>query len=125
VLLFLVWWCNPGLFSPVFRIAFYEPPGQILGAAELVDRAALTSFLGNCQFKYGGIAKAPGEHAGRDFMSLPYEYAAKPLSRSIPHVPLARGDRYVSTTGVRGRRVMGYRTLGSLDQREAVDCTMG
>ena len=56
--------------SPVLQTTFYEPPDQILGAAELVDRAALTSFLGNCQFKFGGIAKAPGEHAGRDLTSL-------------------------------------------------------
>ena len=70
MLLFLVRRCNTGLFSPVFQIIFYEPLDQILGAAELVDRAALTSFLGNCQFKFGGIAKAPGEHAGRDLTSL-------------------------------------------------------
>jgi len=36
---------------------------QILGATELVDNVALASFLGNCQFRFGGIAKAPGEHA--------------------------------------------------------------
>ena len=108
----------------MFQIALYEPPGQILGAAELVDWAALTSFLGNCQFKFGGIAKAPGEHAGRDLVSLPYGYVVRHLSRPIPHVPLPRGDRYVSTAGI-SRRVMGYRVLGSLDQREAVDCTMG
>jgi len=36
---------------------------QILGATELVDKAALVSFLGGCQFKYGGIAKASGESA--------------------------------------------------------------
>jgi len=34
---------------------------QILGAGELVDSTALASFLGNCQFKFGGIGKAPGE----------------------------------------------------------------
>lgn len=70
-------WCGgaiqAGLFSPMLQTAFYEPPGQILGAAELVDRAALTSFLGSCQFKFGGIAKAPGEHAGKGFISLLYE----------------------------------------------------
>ncbi|KAF9649787.1 terpenoid cyclases/Protein prenyltransferase [Thelephora ganbajun] len=36
---------------------------QILGATELVDATALALFLGNCQFRFGGIAKAPGEHA--------------------------------------------------------------
>ncbi|KAF8073552.1 terpenoid cyclases/protein prenyltransferase alpha-alpha toroid [Lyophyllum atratum] len=35
---------------------------QILGASDLVDASALAMFLGSCQFKYGGIAKAPGEH---------------------------------------------------------------
>lgn len=65
MLLFLVWKCNQGIsLYPIFQAAFYKPPGQMLGATELVDNIALTSFLGNCQFKYGGIAKAPGEHAG-------------------------------------------------------------
>lgn len=108
MLLFLVWRCNPGLFSLVFQIAFHEPPGQILGAAELVDRAALTSFLGNCQFKFGGIAKAPGEHAGRDLTSFLHGYVMRQFFRSIPHVPLSRVDCYVSTAGIRGRRDMGH-----------------
>ncbi|KAF8903087.1 terpenoid cyclases/protein prenyltransferase alpha-alpha toroid [Gymnopilus junonius] len=34
---------------------------KILGAGDLVDADALASFLARCQFKYGGIAKAPGE----------------------------------------------------------------
>ena len=67
MLLLLVWRCNSGLFSHAFQITFHEPPDQILGAAELVDKAALASFIGSCQFKFGGIAKAPGEHAGADF----------------------------------------------------------
>ena len=37
---------------------------QILGAGDLVNRTALARFLALCQFKYGGIAKAPGEHPG-------------------------------------------------------------
>ncbi|KAH9932713.1 terpenoid cyclases/Protein prenyltransferase [Epithele typhae] len=34
---------------------------NILGAGDLVDRAAMAAFLAECQFKFGGIAKAPGE----------------------------------------------------------------
>lgn len=41
-------------------------PLQILGAEDLVDSNALASFLGRCQFKYGGISKAPGENPGRN-----------------------------------------------------------
>jgi hypothetical protein len=37
---------------------------QILGKAHLVDRQANVSFLSSCQFKYGGISKAPGERPG-------------------------------------------------------------
>ncbi|KAK0185654.1 terpenoid cyclases/protein prenyltransferase alpha-alpha toroid [Armillaria mellea] len=35
---------------------------QILGARELVNMRGLGQFLSSCQFKYGGIAKTPGEH---------------------------------------------------------------
>ncbi|TFK70535.1 terpenoid cyclases/Protein prenyltransferase [Pluteus cervinus] len=41
-------WCGAGL--------------HILGAKEFVDKQALAGFLASCQFKYGGISKAPGEH---------------------------------------------------------------
>ncbi|KAI0642970.1 terpenoid cyclases/Protein prenyltransferase [Trametes meyenii] len=34
---------------------------SILGAGDLVDECALADFLSNCQFKFGGISKAPGE----------------------------------------------------------------
>ncbi|KZT28744.1 terpenoid cyclases/Protein prenyltransferase [Neolentinus lepideus HHB14362 ss-1] len=36
---------------------------QILGVKALVDSGPLTQFLAKCQFKFGGIAKAPGEHS--------------------------------------------------------------
>ncbi|KAJ3998832.1 terpenoid cyclases/protein prenyltransferase alpha-alpha toroid [Lentinula boryana] len=36
---------------------------KILGAGDLVDSRSLASFLASCQFKFGGIAKAPGEHS--------------------------------------------------------------
>ncbi|KZT12168.1 terpenoid cyclases/Protein prenyltransferase [Laetiporus sulphureus 93-53] len=36
---------------------------NILGAGDLVDSVALASFLAQCQFKYGGISKAPGERS--------------------------------------------------------------
>ncbi|KAH7872277.1 terpenoid cyclases/protein prenyltransferase alpha-alpha toroid [Lentinula edodes] len=35
---------------------------KILGAGNLVDSRSLALFLASCQFKFGGIAKAPGEH---------------------------------------------------------------
>ncbi|TFY73953.1 hypothetical protein EWM64_g10059 [Hericium alpestre] len=35
---------------------------RILNENELIDTAALRSFVARCQYKYGGIAKAPGEH---------------------------------------------------------------
>ncbi|KAG2131779.1 terpenoid cyclases protein prenyltransferase [Suillus clintonianus] len=35
---------------------------HILDAGDLVDKAAMSSFIASCQFKYGGIAKIPGEH---------------------------------------------------------------
>ena len=63
--LFLVRGGDSGIFpDPALRIALDEPPKQILGVTELVDNVALASFLGDCQFKYGGIAKAQGEHPG-------------------------------------------------------------
>lgn len=62
-------WCGGAIqVSPSPRtseIVFHGRSGQILGETELVDTVALASFLGSCQFRFGGIAKAPGEHAGR------------------------------------------------------------
>ncbi|KAI8986274.1 terpenoid cyclases/Protein prenyltransferase [Trametes punicea] len=34
---------------------------NILGAGELVNERAMADFLARCQFKFGGLAKAPGE----------------------------------------------------------------
>ncbi|KAH9983703.1 terpenoid cyclases/protein prenyltransferase alpha-alpha toroid [Russula compacta] len=34
----------------------------ILGAGDLLDARALGAFLAQCQYKFGGISKAPGEH---------------------------------------------------------------
>ncbi|PPQ65900.1 hypothetical protein CVT26_000920 [Gymnopilus dilepis] len=34
---------------------------KILGAEDLVDTNALASFLASCQYRFGGISKAPGE----------------------------------------------------------------
>jgi len=36
---------------------------DILGKNDLVDREGNAAFLASCQFKYGGIAKAPAEHS--------------------------------------------------------------
>jgi len=38
---------------------------KILGAEHLVNADGVAAFLASCQFKYGGIAKAPGENPGR------------------------------------------------------------
>jgi len=35
---------------------------KILGASAFLDKQRLARFLDQCQFKYGGISKAPGEH---------------------------------------------------------------
>jgi len=45
-------WCGAAL--SLFR--------QILGAGDLLDAHALGAFLARCQYKFGGISKAPGEH---------------------------------------------------------------
>ena len=50
--------------NPTLRIALDQLHEQILGATELVDNIALASYLGDRQFKYGGIAKVSGEHTG-------------------------------------------------------------
>jgi len=34
----------------------------VLGAVDLVDARALGAFLAQCQYKFGGIGKAPGEN---------------------------------------------------------------
>jgi geranylgeranyl transferase type-1 subunit beta len=66
MLLFLVRRGNSGIFSlRTSNMAFHGRSGQILGGTELVNVTALASFLGSCQFRFGGIAKAPGEHAGK------------------------------------------------------------
>ncbi|KAI0629999.1 terpenoid cyclases/Protein prenyltransferase [Trametes polyzona] len=36
---------------------------SILGAGDLVDEKAMAQFLSQCQFRFGGLAKAPGEHS--------------------------------------------------------------
>lgn len=102
------------------------PNEQILGAGELVDNIALASFLGKCQFRFGGIAKAPGEHAGLDLDH--YAMEARPeeiFSRSIPHIPLSRGDCHVSAFRICGREFMGGRAIGYLNQRKVFDRAMG
>ena len=70
VLLFLVRRRNSGIFPPHFQNRFSRISRKILGATELVDATALASFIGTCQFRFGGIAKAPREHPGR-FLASP------------------------------------------------------
>ena len=62
-LLFLVRRGDSGISpDPTLWIALDQLHEQILGAKELIDNIALASYLGDRQFEYGGIAKAPGEH---------------------------------------------------------------
>src|ERR1700743_2345263 len=73
-------------------------PEQLLGAAELVDNIALASFLGDCQFRFGGIAKAPEQHAGLYLSQSTMRVCSeKSLLRSIPHISISRGYRHVYT----------------------------
>ena len=37
---------------------------QILGEKGVINSTALANFVARCQFKFGGIAKAPGEYPG-------------------------------------------------------------
>ena len=66
MLLLLVRRIPPGIqtiqYYPLDFDNFYTI--KILGAKEFIDTIGLAKFLANCQFKYGGIAKAPGEHPG-------------------------------------------------------------
>ena len=62
-------WCGASLqVSDLYCMAFLREVNsvstQILGVASLVDNSSNASFLYDCQFKYGGIAKAPDEHPG-------------------------------------------------------------
>ncbi|EIN12322.1 terpenoid cyclases/Protein prenyltransferase [Punctularia strigosozonata HHB-11173 SS5] len=79
-------WCGASMevrAPRFFFLAFFLPPGgkltrpffsrvfffvgvcggvQILGAGAFVDADRNAAFLGECQFKFGGLAKVPGEH---------------------------------------------------------------
>ncbi|KAG6845616.1 hypothetical protein H0H87_006669 [Tephrocybe sp. NHM501043] len=57
----------PGLSAPPLTPAerqksIYWLLSNHHSSGDLVDTHNLASFLASCQFKYGGIAKAPGEH---------------------------------------------------------------
>ncbi|KDQ62075.1 hypothetical protein JAAARDRAFT_189449 [Jaapia argillacea MUCL 33604] len=62
---------------------------QILGVPDVLDPIALAAFLARCQFKYGGIAKAPGEHPGQDFVDTSLEPSADPFSPDPYHTYLS------------------------------------
>lgn len=63
-------WCGAALqvitrgVSTVLMNADPSSEKQILGASDLVDADANAEFIGRCQFKFGGIAKMPGERPG-------------------------------------------------------------
>ena len=54
---------------------------------ELVNVPALLRFIADCQFKYGGISKEPGENAGMYIREC--RQVANEVGRSIPHVSFA------------------------------------
>lgn len=72
MLLFLVWRiaaCQSSLrqLDDWLIICFAAHLHQVLAAGDLVDETAMSSFIASCQFRYGGIAKTPGEHPGMWF----------------------------------------------------------
>jgi hypothetical protein len=73
-------------------------PYQLLGAKDLVDTSALASFLARCQFKFGGIAKSPGEHPGKR-ISHSFVAACSVFCsfRPLPHIPFSCCYFYPST----------------------------
>lgn len=84
-------------------------------------------FIAECQFKYGGIAKAPGEHPGEQ-NSVYINVVYLRLSRSIPHVSLACCIIDVST-GPRSdtcpRRFLEVRASGSFTECQGGDGSVG
>ena len=59
-------WCGAALsvsLLSILRLVLINLV-QILGVGNLVDHEANASFIDTCQFKFGGIAKAPDEHPG-------------------------------------------------------------
>ena len=66
-------WCGAALAvsrSPEYLPCPIYNSCQILGEGDLVNERALADFLANCQFKFGGIAKAPGERPGEWFSMI-------------------------------------------------------
>ncbi len=65
---------------------------QILGAKDLVDSAAVSTYLSKCQFKFGGIAKAPESRPGASISSpyfvLPVDTSHFPHTLSHSHTNL-------------------------------------
>ncbi|KAJ7623256.1 terpenoid cyclases/protein prenyltransferase alpha-alpha toroid [Roridomyces roridus] len=71
---------------------------QILGASELVDAELHATFLASCQYKYGGIAKAPDEDPGQNqILLVDSDTEQKPLTRSIPHLSFHCSSNDVSS----------------------------
>ncbi|KAF5335025.1 hypothetical protein D9758_016190 [Tetrapyrgos nigripes] len=77
-------WCGAGL--------------KILGKSHLVDSRALVSFLADCQFRFGGIGKAPGENPDpyHTYLALaalsmytPFRSRPHPSTSGVPAEPLA------------------------------------
>ena len=73
-------WGAPNVATPPAFCA-----DQILGAGDLLDARALGAFLAQCQYKFGGISKAPGEHPGESFspssFPSPLYYPSSPVKR--------------------------------------------
>ena len=59
----LLWNCKNDDAPNLTRCLFLSE--QILGADHLFDSKPMAEFLASCQFKFGGIAKYPGEMPGQ------------------------------------------------------------
>lgn len=66
---------------------------QILGVKGLVNGPALLRFISNCQFRFGGISKAPGEDPGKYVVER--SEVTNENGRPIPHVSVASCSVYV------------------------------
>ncbi|CCL99458.1 uncharacterized protein FIBRA_01476 [Fibroporia radiculosa] len=82
---------------------------NILGAGDLVDSAALASFLGKCQYQFGGISKAPSERADpyHTYLSLAALAIYKPKgtneSWELPQVDVLRNATVDTALWARNR----------------------
>lgn len=65
-----------------------------------MDKEANAGFLNECQFRFGGIAKAPGETPGTFVcLIIRVRYSVLTEPRSVPHLHVSGDSVDVSTHG--------------------------